>query len=48
LGEVILVANAEGGGSAGVDGGGHVVVAIAEEDFSTVESGCFGEGVKHL
>lgn len=46
--EVILVTDAEGCSPAGVDSGGHVVVTITEDDLATVESGCFGERVKHL
>ena len=40
--------DAERGGPAGVDSGGHVIVANTVDDLATVKSGSFGEGVEHL
>lgn len=48
MGEIVFMSDAEGGGAAGVDGGGYVVVAIAVDDFPAVEACGFGEGVEHL
>lgn len=48
MGEIVFVPDAEGGGAAGVDGGGYVVVAIAVDDLPAVEACRFGEGVEHF
>ena len=48
LGEVVLVADAERGGAAGVDGGGQIVVAVAEDDLAAVEAGSLGKRVEHF